>query len=354
MTRLDIAAIVLAAVLVLTIAGSFFPQEPEALATDPSVRQLWTNALESRYGASLDFLTALGVFHFARSPIFLVMVGILFVLTLLCSVKRWRSIWRKAWVKSVNTDRAIIDAGPLARSLRTPQGCDGFTALAVELRRRHYRVRQDTRGQFGFLQAEANQKSQLGSILTHIALLLLFAAATVTSLYATTTFLSIGPGEVAGVGENTGWTIRNEDFEVLYNRDGSPSSYEAVITPYDHSVRQVSRLLHVNEPMRVGAYTLYLSSYWGSAGSYGVVLIVARDPGFLAFLIAGLLLVLGICVSLFFPHRIVWAYAGNEGSLHVAGSGSRYTAGFEEHYEAILETVSANSSPRLASGAAQR
>jgi cytochrome c biogenesis protein ResB len=338
-SRLDIASILMVIVFALLVVGSLFPQEPESLISDPALQQAWDRAVHARYGQFAGIYQFLGIFHFAASPIFLVASGLLVMVTLICNLLRWRTIWRESLNTDVECTKAQLDSLPLNKAIDLPVETDYSISLIQVLRRRRYHVRvKEVEGTL-HLRANRYRFTHLGSLANHLAVPLLLIAVIVTAVFATSTNLAIGPGEQVAVGSGTGWTVRNDGFEVLYNTNGSPSSFEAVVTPYLKSIRQPSRLLRVNEPLNFGQYTLFLSSYWGTPEQYGIVLIAARDPGFLPFLAAGVLMLLGMSTALLFPNKKIYAHRGLENKLTIAGKASRYAYAFEEEFDKIVDEV---------------
>jgi cytochrome c biogenesis protein ResB len=326
-------------VFALLVVGSLFPQEPESLISDPALQQAWDSAVHARYGQFAGIYQFLGIFHFAASPIFLVASGLLVIVTLICNLLRWRMIWRESLNTDVDCTKAQLDSLPLNKTIDLPVETEYFNSLVQVLRKRRYHVRVKEVESTLYLKADRFRFTHLGSLTNHLAVPLLLIAVIVTAVFATSTNLAIGPGEQVAVGSGTGWTVRNDGFEVLYNTNGSPSSFEAVVTPYFKSIRQPSRLLRVNEPLNFGLYTLFLSSYWGVPGQYGIVLIVARDAGFFPFLAAGVLMLLGMSTALLFPHKKIYAHRGLENNLTIAGIASRYAYAFDAEFDSIVNSV---------------
>lgn len=93
----DVAAILILAVLLLAALGSCFPQLPPLVAADPEREARWEAAMHARHGALTDLLAAGGVFRWFHFPALLVPLALLVVITLVCTLDRWRGVWRRGF-----------------------------------------------------------------------------------------------------------------------------------------------------------------------------------------------------------------------------------------------------------------
>lgn len=158
-----------------------------------------------------------------------------------------------------------------------------------------------------WLRADRHAWARLGSLATHLAVPLLVLAAGISSLLATRHDLLLGPGSLVPLARTSDLLLRLDAFAVAVDANGAPSSYEAQIDLIEDGVAFDRQHLRVNRPIVADGYTIYLDSYWGTPGDYGVALTVARDPGYLLFVIAGLLLLSGTIASLWLNPTTVWA-----------------------------------------------
>lgn len=78
------------------------------------------------------------------------------------------------------------------------------------------------------------------------------------------------------------FAIRLDEFLLRTDDIGSnaPSSYESFVTVFLTKDRTSKHLIAMNQPLKIGNYTFYQTSYFpSSGGSYGSVLTVNADPG---------------------------------------------------------------------------
>jgi len=112
LARMDVAAILIAIVLLLAVLGSFFPQLSSSVAADPERLAQWEAAVRAKYGALTDLLVASEAFRCFRSPVFLVPVALLVLATLVCTLNRWRGLWRRAFHQPVRCSDVALDRAP--------------------------------------------------------------------------------------------------------------------------------------------------------------------------------------------------------------------------------------------------
>ena len=120
LARTNVAAVLIAVVLLLAVLGSFFPQLPSSVAADPERLAPWEAAVRARYGTLTDFLSASGAFRCFRSPLFLVPVTLLALATLVCTLNRWRGVWRRVFHQPVRCSDIALDTAPHTARLTIP------------------------------------------------------------------------------------------------------------------------------------------------------------------------------------------------------------------------------------------
>ena len=118
LTRLDVAAVLVVVVLLLAALGSCFPQLSSSVATDAGRLVGWEMGVQARYGALTDALAAMGIFRWFRSPVFLASLALLALATLVCTLDRWRAVWRRAFRSPAQLSGAIFDTAPHTARLR--------------------------------------------------------------------------------------------------------------------------------------------------------------------------------------------------------------------------------------------
>jgi len=342
--RLDVAAVLILAMLLLAVLGSCFPQLSSPVAADPERLAQWETGVRARYGALTDLLSADGAFRCFRSPAFLISLALLVVATLVCTLNRWPNLWRRAFHQPVRRSDALFHTTPHAFELAAPAGVDISRIVRERLEHRGFRVQmaevlptdrpseQLTDPPTICLRGDRNRLAPLATLVTHVAVLILLLGVVLSSVYGWREEIAIGPGETAEVGHGSGLMLRNEAFVVTRYPDGSASGYEARIAVLEGGRGMKRGSVRVNQPLTHGAVGLTLRGYQGTEGQYTLTLLAARDPGYAWVVVAGFLLLLGLTVSFNFPHCRVHVRVEPEGVLRVGGRADRRACDFEREF----------------------
>jgi cytochrome c biogenesis protein len=339
--RLDVAAVVIFVVLLLAAFGSCFPQFSPALDADPQCLARWEAAARAKYGALADLLTASGISRWFRSPVFLVSLGLLALLTLVCTLRRWRGVWQRAFHRPVRCSDEALASAPYTAELSAPPEVDLPRLVREGLARRGFRVRSETVGDVAHVRGDRNRLAPLGTLVTHLAVLLLTIGVVLSGVYGWREEVTLGSGETATVGHSSGLAVRAEGFTVAHYPDGSVASYEAevaVIRVGEERAEARGRV-RINEPLVCDGISFVLSRYEEVEGGYRVMLLAVRDPGYGLSVAAGLLLLFGLTVSFNFPHRWVHARVDSEGRLRLAGRADRRAWEFEREFAALVDEI---------------
>jgi cytochrome c biogenesis protein len=343
LARTDVAAILIALAIVLMAVGSLFPQWTGVVAAD---KTRWEALIGDRFGGLAGLLTALDAFRFFQSPLF---VGLLFVLvlaTLVCTLNRWPALWRGARRRPQRPTHALLDSAPHTVCFAAAPSADLPDRVCRCLRDHGYRVTSDTSRDGVYLRGDRNSLARLGSLMDHLAVLLLFLGAVTSTALGWRAELTVAPGQAAAVRHGSPLTVRNDGFEILRYPDGSPANYEAQLTVADLS-HTISRPVAVNRPLALRGVHFYLSGYQPTAAGDAVILMAVHDPGYGLVIAGGLLLLLGATVALAFPHCSVHARIAADGTLILAGFSDRGAVGFGHEFAGLsaeLRKMGASSS----------
>jgi cytochrome c biogenesis protein len=342
-SRLDVAAVIMLIVLLLAALGSCFPQLSPSVAADPERLAGWETIVRARYGALTDLLLASGAFRCFRSPVFLVPLVLLVVAALVCTLDRWRSVWRRALHRPVRCSDVALGGAPHTAGLAAPPEVDLPAIVRESLEQRGFRVRATkvatTDRRLIYLRGDRNRLAPLATLVTHLGVLLLLLGVALSSGYGWQEEVTMGPGETVEVGHGSGLALCNEGFTVVHYSDGSVSGYEAEVTVFEGDQEVARGSIQVNEPLTYNGIGLHLHGYGGTEGRYTVTLLVVRDPGYGPVIAAGFLLLLGMTVSFNFPHCWVHVRIEPEGTLRLAGRAGRRAYDFGREFAALVEDL---------------
>ncbi len=336
--RLEVAALLLLIVLLLTALASCFPQLPQAALADPALLARWEAGLTARYGRLTGLLKALNAFDCFRAPVFLLPAGLLLLTTLLCTLRRWRAVWRRAQ-PTVSAARSA----PYTATLPLPSAGlprdEYLSRITQHLRRllekRGFRVRTAVaEGHTLLLCGERHRLAALATLLTHLAVLLLALGALLSTWRGWRTEVTVGPDETGVIGHGSGLALRQEGFAISRYPDGSAAGYEARVSVIEDGAAVAGGTVRLNEPLSFRSVAVYLTGYAGSQGGYRVTFLVVHDPGYGLVICAGLLLLIGLTVSLNFPLARIQARVSAEEIL-LTGQCGRQAWEFDREFAAV-------------------
>ena len=345
-SRIDVAAVLIFVVLLLAAFGSCFPQLPSSVAAEPERLAQWEASAREKYGALADFLGASGAFRWFRSPVFLIPLGLLAGATLVCTLDRWRSVWRRTFYQPVHCSDVALDSAPHTARLVVPSAVDSPNALRQCLKRRGFQVRttnhptnHQTNQPTIYLRGDRNRLTPLATLVTHLAVLLILLGAVLSSGYGWREEITIGPGEMAEVGHGSRMALRNDGFAIVRYPDGVVAGYEAKVTIFVAGQEAKRGSVQVNEPLSYDSNWFYLHGYQEAEGQYAVTLRAVRDPGYGVVIAGGFLLLLGLTVSFNLPHCWVHARIEPKGILRLAGRADKRAYGFSREFTAMVKEI---------------
>jgi hypothetical protein len=348
LARLDVAAVLVAAVLLVAALGSCFPILTPELAADAGRRATWEAGIRARYGPLAGPLLAGGAFpgprgaagvgSLFRSPIFLIPLAALAAATLVCTLDRWRKVWRRAFYRPVLSSDATFTSAPHTASLPASPDTPWLAVIRDSLEQRGFHVQSQTLDDNLYLRGDRNRLAPLATLVTHLAALLLLVG-TVLSDSAWREEVTIEPGQAAAVGHAAGLAARADRFAVERYADGSVAAYRADITLIDGGQAVVRRSVQVNQPLTYGGLGFYLRGYAETDAGTSVTLLAVYDPGYGLVIAAGFALLLGLVGIFYFPACSVHAQVAPGGTLRLAGQADRRAADFGRDFAELVGEI---------------
>jgi cytochrome c biogenesis protein ResB len=353
LARMDVAAILILLVLLLAIVGSCFPQRSRSMTTDPDRLARWQGRVRARYGGATDFLRAVGAFQWFHSPAFWLAAGLLVLAVLVCTLRRWRSVWRRAFRRPVRCSSATFDRATHAAELHAPSAADLIIVVRESLEHRGFSVRSRVDGDFTCVRGDRNRLAPLATLLTHAALLALVVGVALTAVWRSREELTLRPGEAVVVGagcewssrqasrsdDNSGLQVRNEGLTILRYADGSVAGYDAEVVLVEGGGDTMRGHIRLNQPLAHRGIAFTLQGYTAHGESYSVTLHAVRDPGYPLVVAAGLLMFLGLTLGFNLPHCCVHVRIEPEGVLRLAGRADRRAWGFGRQFAALVREM---------------
>ncbi len=345
LVRLDVAAVLVAVVLLVAALSSCFPTLTPELAADAGRLATWEAGIRARYGTLAAPLMAGGAFALFRSPIFLVPLAALALATLACALDRWRKVWRRVFTRPALSSDAVFTAAPHTASLAAAPGASWPSVIRARLEPRGFRVQSQTLDDILYVRGDRNRLAPLATLINHLAVLLLLAGAGLSGS-GWREELTIGPGQAAAVGHAAGLAARNDRFAVERYADGSVAAYRADITLVAGGREVARRTVQVNQPLTYGGLGFYLHGYTQTDRGASVTLLAVYDPGYGLVIAAGFALLLGLVVILYFPACSVYVKVVPGGALRLAGQADRRAADFGREFEELVGEMGRLAGPK--------
>jgi len=256
-TRL--AAILLAAALLVSSLASLFPQMP----ADPAAYEPWLAAVTSRYGRTTRLLSALGLFDAYHAPWFLALLAALLLNTLACTLQRLPRLWRTLSRRPVIVRPDTFYQGTAHRA-EWPMSSllDGLAAAQEGLARRRYRVHIKKDKGIVYLHAERGRWGHVGSLVSHVAALLLALAVIARpALGWQETDVALLPRQVRAIGHGRDFAVRAGPLTAEYHPDGQPRDYRVPLAVLADASPTMTHTVRINHPLAFRGVAFHLQGY---------------------------------------------------------------------------------------------
>jgi len=338
-TRLDITSLLLFTLILLAVIGACFPQRSSMIDLHPQSSTLWEEGIRERYGALTDVLSSFGIFEIFRSPVFIGLLFLLALLTLICTLDRWKAVWRRAFHQEVICSDATFKVSPLSFRLSASTEIDLLKVLGALLREKGYRLQTRKQDQSTYLRGDRNRLSPAATLITHLGVLLLGLGALLSAGFAWREELTISPNQPAPLIHRQEITLQYKAFEIERYPDGNVANYNATIQLIRANQKHLESSLRLNEPLHFGGIRFTLQGYQRTTDGFTLGLLAVHDPGYEPVIAAGFLLSLGLTVSFYFPHCYLHAHITSEGVLRLAGRADRRACDFSREFDAIKDQL---------------
>jgi cytochrome c biogenesis protein ResB len=260
--------------LVLTgLIGVFVPQAPSAVRGNGALEADWLARQEDRFGFLTDPMNGLGLFDVFHARWFVYALGLLVVSVAVCTASRLPSIWRTVTRPRKRVNDAYFQSARHRHEYATPSpGHD----LEPALRKRLYKVERYEEGDTVYLFADRFQAAQLATFASHLALIVLLAAALVSRFQGFSTGLMIAEGSSAPVFEVSDpnqMQVELLDTVGRFSKSGQPLEYSSQLAIHRGGEEAARCTSTVNSPCSYNGYRFHQAAYFGFGADVQV-----RDP----------------------------------------------------------------------------
>jgi cytochrome c biogenesis protein ResB len=340
---MDVASILIATVMLLSMLGSCFPQTPSAAETNHEIQERWEKDLSARFSGFTDLLIDVGVFQFFHSPYFTAVVYLLGISALLCTLNRWRAAWRQAFHQPVKCPASIFEVARQTASF-TFHPIPDLPIVARQILERHgLSAVFEQVGDSCYLRADRNRLSSLASLVTHTGVLLLFLGATLSWSFGWKRTIQLGNESTVGLStealllEKGGLVMRFEGFEIERSTNGNVENYRAQITLSGPDLAPRSFNIRLNQPMKYNQVSVFLKDYQNTPTETSITLLEVFDPGYWLVVLSGFLILTGMTLGFNFPHSCIFIRVRESKYLQLAGQAKRQAINFGREFAAIVK-----------------
>jgi cytochrome c biogenesis protein len=228
----------------------------------------WLGRAEARYGVFptkvLNFFDLFNVFH---TLWFRALIGLLVVNIVVCTLNRWRGIWRTAFPPRIRMTDAFFQHARFNARYLMPEPPEA-TAAAVKrgLKRARYRVSTEAETGSVALYADRNRFSRFGTFISHLSLVLILAGTVVGGIWGRSDSEFIVPeGITRDVGLGTDLSVRLEHFTDEYYVEGPPKDFRSDLVIFKNGEEVKRGTTRVNSPLSYGGMKFHQSFFGQTA-----------------------------------------------------------------------------------------
>ncbi len=258
-------ALILAMAVLVLIGTLMQPQASASVKADPERYQQfldqWRDDL-GPFGGLTGMFDGLGFFDMYRSPLFIVVSGLLAVSILACTAHRLPLLW-KNWrhPRLVVPARAYEAARYRASVPVDGGGVEVMSQVREVLKKQRYRVLTDPDHPKAAY-ADRYAWGGMGAVVSHLSFVIIIVAV-VVSMNGGIDKMVLVPttGEPVEVGEGTSLSVAATSYEASYTAEGRPTDYVSHVVVTKNGKQVAESDVRVNSPLRVGGVSFYQSSW---------------------------------------------------------------------------------------------
>ena len=276
LTSMRFAIVLTLVAAALAFIGTLLVQAPAGVLADDAAKASWIASVRPKYGALTDVFDVLQFFNIFNSIWFKLVGGLLVASISACSAHRIPAVLRTATKPTIDVGEGFFGHAPQHETIVVHRS----TAEAVEAARtvfgkRRFRTLTHDDGTL-HLYADRNRWGPLGSIVGHLAFVVIIAGAMIGgALGFQDGNFTIAEGSTLAVPSATGLSIRLDAFRDSYDpATGMPLDYASQVVLLQNGTEVARHTVRVNDPLRYDGISFF-QSFFGPA----VVMDVASSDG---------------------------------------------------------------------------
>lgn len=254
----------MAFIAAVSLLGVLLPQIPIFMRGNPAAEAGWVEFQQDKFGPFTDPMHRIGLFDIFHARWFVVSMGLMITSTAVYIISRMPGMWLSITQPRKRVPDRYFELAPHRFDFPTaaPAG-----ALAAQLRDKRYRVEVFPEPEATYLFADRFAWAQLGTLLTHGAIILFILAAVVSQASSFSTQLFVGEGSSAPVfpvvSHPRQMQVQVLDAVGVFGEDGLPVDYRSELAIYQNG-QEVKRCVStVNSPCGYNGYRFHQAGYYG-------------------------------------------------------------------------------------------
>jgi cytochrome c biogenesis protein len=262
LTSVRIAIVTVLLLGATMLLGVLLPQIPAAVRDQPGLTGAWLELQWPRFGPVTPVLHWLGLFDVFHARWFWGLVAWLALAITVCTYSRLPRLWRQAFRPPRRVPDGLFDR--LTRA-DVAYGADPEMVERV-LRRRRFKVWRLEESGVTYLFADRFPWASLGTILSHLALILFLAGALVSKLDGFGTNLTIAESATAPVfpvGQGSQIVVQVQEAVGAFDLEGRPLDYHSDLVLYRDGYEAKRCTITVNSPCRLDGYRFHQAGFFG-------------------------------------------------------------------------------------------
>jgi cytochrome c biogenesis protein ResB len=268
----QLAVALLAFLAVAGLVAVMVPQLPSAMRGNPAGIDAWLEVRRGDFGPFTDAMYRFGLFDVVRAWWFITALGLLGLSVAVYTLDRLADTWRSVTRPRERLADSFFERAANRVALATPAGA-AAAQLEALLRRRRFRVRAHGEGDAVYLFADRFAWAQLGSFLSHGAIVLFLAGGLVSHFGGYTQDLLIAEGTtspVFPVSHREQIQVEVQDAVARFDDEGRARDFRSELVLYQGG-REVARgETTVNDPLTYGGYRFHQAGYLGEGAALRV------------------------------------------------------------------------------------
>lgn len=247
-----------------SLLGVVLPQVPANVRGNVAAESEWLAFQGQRYGFLADVINHAGLFDVFHAWWFVYALGLLVVSVAVCTAGRLPPIWRVVNRPCRRVNDAYFAGAGHRFDYATPSVGSGLESV---LRQRRYAVERYEEGGTVYLFADRFQFAQLATFASHLALIVLLAAALVSQVSGFSNGMVIAEGATAPVFPEL---TRPDQMQVElvdavgeFSPLGQPLDYRSDLAIYRGGEEAKRCTTTVNSPCSYNGYRFHQAAYFG-------------------------------------------------------------------------------------------